>query len=74
MSLKKPLNVVQIYDGAWYALGGFDRDMCCDCGLVHVTEYKIEKGRIMFRAVRDDKATAEQRRKHGIEIKRQDAG
>lgn len=40
---------------------------CCDCGLVHLLEFKIVKcgrGRkIIFRAYRDNRATAALRRK-----------
>lgn len=61
---------VQIADGAWYALGGYDRQICCDCGLVHKLEYKLEKGRIFERVKVDAKATAAERKKHGITVKR----
>lgn len=61
---------VQIIDGQWYALGGYDRQVCCDCGLVHRLEYKLEKGRIFERVRVDAKATAAERDKHGIKVKR----
>lgn len=63
---------VQINDGSWYALGDYDRQVCCDCGLVHKLEYKLEKGRIFERVRVDAKATAAERKKHGITVKRKD--
>jgi hypothetical protein len=38
---------------------------CCDCGLVHNIEAKLdEEGRIIFRASRNARSTAARRRKH----------
>lgn len=31
---------------------------CCDCGLVHKMDFRIVKGRVQFRAFRDNRATA----------------
>lgn len=64
------LPTVQIYDGGWYALGGFTHQTCCDCGLVHKLEYKLEKGRIFERVKVDARATAAERKKHGIKVTR----
>lgn len=61
---------VQIEDGKWYALGGYDRQICCDCGLHHTLEYKLENGRIYERVKRDDRATALERADQGITLKR----
>ena len=61
---------VQIIDGRWYALGSYDRQICCDCGLVHKLEHKLEKGRIYERVMVDAKATAAERKEHGITVKR----
>lgn len=40
--------------------------MCCDCGLVHIVDFSLEKhGKnrvIMFRAKRDNRATGQSRR------------
>lgn len=52
-----------IYDGEWYRpkpMRGH-REICCDCGLVHVTDFKIIKGEIHIRSYRDDKLTAKER-------------
>jgi hypothetical protein len=61
---------IQIIDGRWYALGGYDKQVCCGCGLTHRLEYKLEKGRIFERVTVDDKATAAERKKHGIKVTR----
>lgn len=36
---------------------------CCDCGLVHEMDFKILKGRIYFRARRNERSTGQIRRK-----------
>lgn len=61
---------VQITDGAWYTISGFDRDICCGCGLVHDTEFKLENGRIMFRTKVNQRETAKHRKEHGIKVVR----
>jgi hypothetical protein len=42
---------------------------CCDCGLVHLFEFAVvrhqRKNRVAFRAVRDNRATAQRRRARG---------
>jgi hypothetical protein len=50
-------------DGEWvrpvrrgYRLG------CCDCGLVHVVDFRVYRGQVHFRAVRNRRATAQMRR------------
>ena len=35
---------------------------CCDCGLVHVLDFRLVKHRIQIRAERDNRATAAKRR------------
>jgi hypothetical protein len=35
---------------------------CCDCGLVHLCDFRIYKGRIQFRAFRNNRSTAAMRR------------
>lgn len=58
----------KIFDGEWVRpiMKGY-RMRCCDCGLVHVLDFKIipyGKGRkIKFRAYRDERSTAACRRK-----------
>ncbi len=36
---------------------------CCDCGLVHVLDFRVYKGRVQFRAFRHARATAGMRSK-----------
>ena len=48
-------------------------EMCCDCGLVHIIDFRInEYGQIEYRVMRDDRTTAKIRRTYGIEIKRKE--
>jgi hypothetical protein len=58
----------QIYDGVWrapirrgYRLG------CCDCGLTHTIDFRLVKEgnghRIEFRMTRNNRATAQKRKK-----------
>lgn len=35
---------------------------CCDCGLVHVLDFRICRGKIQFRAFRNNRSTAMIRR------------
>lgn len=35
---------------------------CCDCALTHTMDFRIHKGRVQFRADRDNRATANKRR------------
>lgn len=35
---------------------------CCDCGLVHLLEFRIHNGHIQMRGFRDERATAAVRR------------
>lgn len=34
------------------------RMRCCDCGLVHRMDFRVFRGRVQFRAWRDNRATA----------------
>lgn len=68
---RKRLVSVQVQEGRWYALGAFDHDECCDCSLIHKTEYRLDKGRLFFRTWRDDAATKRARRALGITVTRE---
>jgi hypothetical protein len=37
--------------------------MCCDCGLTHSVDFNYKKGKITFRAARDERATGQARRR-----------
>lgn len=39
------------------------RMACCDCGLVHILNFRVKDGRIQFQAFRHARATAAKRRK-----------
>jgi hypothetical protein len=66
----KVKNPIQITDGSWYAMFFKTKDEgdeepfteeCCDCGLVHRIEHKVENGRLWVRYIVDKKATARAR-------------
>lgn len=61
---------VQIEPNKWYSLHDYDRSECCDCGLVHIEEFKLEKGRIFFRTRVDRRRTNAIRKANGVTIKR----
>ena len=68
MARKKP-EPQQIHEGVWYVVahgGSPCTEECCDCGLVHDQEWKIENGRIYFRYSRNEKATRAARKRRGI--------
>ncbi len=49
----------QVHDGEWIEppLRGF-REQCCDCGLVHRLNFRInDRGRVEFQSFRDARAT-----------------
>jgi hypothetical protein len=68
MSRKKPYTPIQIEEGKWYRVKGYTHSQCCDCGLVHKEEFKLENGELFFRTTRDEKETAAQRAKLGLAI------
>jgi len=54
-------------EGVWYALQhDIEVTECCDCGLVHETEWKVERGRLWWRSRVNPQATAAARLKAGI--------
>src|ERR1700722_15469637 len=55
---------LQIHDGEWIgpAMRGF-RHKCCGGALTHKTDYRIVNGKVQFRVVVDNRATADARRK-----------
>jgi len=42
---------------------------CCDCGLVHTMDFRIENGRVQFRVTRNNRATGQMRRHQGIIVR-----
>ncbi len=62
-----PMPYQQMVEGVWYALQhDIEVTECCDCGLVHETEYKFERGRLWWRSKVNPQATAAARLKAGI--------
>lgn len=49
-------------DGEWVEPKPGYKMGCCDCGLVHVVEFRVAKGHVQFRAWRDARSTAAKRR------------
>ena len=60
--------LIHIEEGKWYRHGNHDFDQCCDCGLVHIVEYKFERGMLFERVWRDDKRTSVARKKIGVKV------
>jgi hypothetical protein len=59
---------VQVVDGEWYeAAWAGQRDMCCSCGLVHITDFKIDKGKLYFRTKQSARATKDARKRFKFE-------
>ena len=62
---------IQMREGTWYAVQHtHELTECCDCSMVHSTEWKVERGRLYWRATVDHKRTAEARAREGITIVR----
>jgi hypothetical protein len=59
---------IQMEPGKWYRLDSPEMTECCDCSLIHVTEYKFENGRMLWRSKVDRKATNVKRRENGIKL------
>ena len=58
----------QIYDKKWYeATWKGHRDMCCHCGLEHITDWKVENGKLFFRTRQSERATKANRKKYKFE-------
>jgi hypothetical protein len=56
---------LQVHAGDWHELPRRKniRFRCCDCDLVHVFDFTVsKKGRISFRAFRDNRQTGQFRR------------
>ncbi len=62
-----------VFDGDWErAKMRGERQQCCDCGLIHIIDYRIvrngKRAEVEVRSRRDDKATARLRKRAGISI------
>lgn len=56
-----------VIDGDWIrpTPRGY-RAACCDCGLVHVVDFRFRRGYVEFRVRRDARATARRRQQFAI--------
>jgi len=59
----------QQYEGEWVApvRRGF-KLACCDCGLVHVMDFRVHEGQFQYRVYRDNRATGQIRRAKRLKI------
>ncbi|MDE2098504.1 MAG: hypothetical protein KGL39_14720 [Patescibacteria group bacterium] len=71
---KVDITPIQMHENRWYRLDSPEITECCDCGLVHHTEYMLSKGRLFWRSVVDRKATRAARARDGIKIVRAKRG
>jgi hypothetical protein len=69
---RKPYNppTTEVEEGKWYALDNPEATICCECELVHHTEYQLFQGRLMFRTKVDRALTDRRRKQHGVTISR----
>ena len=64
----------QIHDGQWFrpVMKGH-LEQCCHCGLVHQTDFKIDKdGKLWMRSKQKPKSTAAVRRKFNFDVVQDD--
>jgi transcription initiation factor TFIIIB Brf1 subunit/transcription initiation factor TFIIB len=71
MPRKVKYTPVQIAEGKWYRIRGYTHHECCDCGLVHKEQYRMNDGHVEWRAMRDDAQTAKRRKELGIKVSRE---
>ena len=64
--MKKP-GTYDVADGEW--IDPPTQEMCCDCGLVHSVEWRHKDGRLQVRYTRNNRATANARRRKGLAAK-----
>ncbi len=57
---------IQRHDGEWVDVTDGQLLACCDCGLVHETEYAVLGNRILKRAFRDRRSTADRRKRTDV--------
>lgn len=56
------MNYYTQVDGEWVRPKPGYKMACCDCGLVHQIQFRLRKGKVEFRAFRDNRATGQRRR------------
>lgn len=74
MTAKRPPMIsIQMYEGVWYRLDSPDVTECCDCSLIHITEYMFENGRMFWKSRTDKRATKLKREQNGIILSKRKA-
>lgn len=59
----KRVTYLKVRDGQWIRPNGEAfKHACCDCGLVHTMNFRVEAGGVEFQVFRDNRATAGRRR------------
>ncbi len=56
----------QLWEGEWDDIVPDYRLACCDCGLVHRMHFKVVGKKIFVRVFRDNRATAQLRRRNKL--------
>lgn len=57
------MKYTQVYDGEWIQPTRYGYKLaCCDCGLVHIVNFRTKNGKIQLQPSRDRRATAAKRR------------
>ncbi len=59
---------IAIDPNKWYEHSNNDVIVCCDCGLVHHIKVKVENGKVWLKMKRNNRMTAEERKKMRIRI------
>jgi hypothetical protein len=59
------MKYTQVHDGDWIRPNSMrgHKLKCCDCGLVHRINFRVVGGVVEFQAFRDNRGTAQVRRK-----------
>lgn len=68
--MPKPLISIQMEPGKWYRLDSPEITECCECSLVHVTEYMLEGGKLFWRSKIDKGATKAKRKENRLRVVR----
>jgi hypothetical protein len=66
MGKRKEQPLILVDPDKWYAVAFGTkpfREECCDCGLVHTIDYKVEGGQFWVRYQRDEPATRRARQR-----------
>ena len=64
------LKSIQMYEGKWYRVKGYNYTECCDCALIHKEAFRLVDGSLEWSGTRDDKLTEERRKELGIKVTR----